>query len=239
MHAVGLPAGCSSVGSDSPVPAHVLVAGSSGRLPALLVQVLAARGVRVSVAAQDASPRLTKLGASEVLNHNQDSFTTVLAERRNCPLDAVLDCVGDEADLDALREEAGAAYISLAAPGLLRLSAEGAPSMLGEWFGGWGKPARPVQRVWLADELARAGLEEVLSLIEDGRLTPPPEANPAAELGQMYLEYVNWARDAETGMRWGFPGRSMWVEPAESPPGTPLRTRDGRNVRRPDDPSQL
>ena len=216
LHAVGLPPGRSSIGSDSKVPAHCLVAGSSGRLPTLLVQVLAARGVRVCVAAQDAGSEMLGFGASEVINHNEYSFLTALAERRNRPLDAVLDCVGQEVAPQVLREHAGAAYVSLAPPTLLRLCTEGAPTLVGEWLGRWGKPARPVQRVWVADALARESMLEVLDLIEDGRLRPPAEANLAAEVGQQYLEYVNWARDAETGLRWGFPGDSQWAEDGPS-----------------------
>ena len=63
-------------------------------------------------------------------------------------------------------------------------------------------------RVWTADETAAEALREVLRLIEDGSIEPPGEANSGGELVQQYLEYVNWARDAESGLRWGFPGEA-------------------------------
>ena len=57
---------------------------------------------------------------------------------------------------------------------------------------------------------------EVLALIESGKVAPPEEANGAAELTQQYLEYIQWVRDAETGLRLGFPGESIWPD---EPPG--------------------
>ena len=56
-------------------------------------------------------------------------------------------------------------------------------------------------------------MREALALVEHGRLAPPQEANEVVEVGELYLEWLNWVRDAETGQRSGFPGESMW--PAE------------------------
>lgn len=223
LHAVGLPPGGASVGTRSPVPAHVLIAGSSGRLPALLVQVLASRGARVCVAAQDDARQLERLGADEIINHNEESFSTVLAGRRNRPLDAVLDTVGAE-NPSNLRQESGAAYVSLAPPGLLRLCEEGAGSAISSFLSRWGQPPSPAQSVWVADELACASMREMLALIEGGQLEPPPVANEGLELTQQYFEFVNWARDAETGGRWGFPGESMW-DRTEAPTAAAPRRR--------------
>ena len=234
LHAVGLPSGKATIGTTSPMPAHVLVAGSSGRLPGLLVQVLRSRGARVSVAAQDDGRQLRDLGADEIIRHNEDNFLTVVAERRNRPLDAVLDTVGAEEPMN-MRQQVGCAYVSLAPPGLLRLCEEGAPAVLSGWMEQWGKPARTAQRVWVADELACQSLREVLELIDDGQLTPPPEANEKLELTQQYLEYVNWARDAETGLRWGFPGESMWPEEKEAPVPPAVRWGVVPEMRLPDE----
>ena len=134
-----------------------------------------------------------------------------------------------------MRQQVGCAYVSLAPPGLLRLCEEGAPAVLSGWMEQWGKPVRTAQRVWVADELACQSLREVLELIDDGQLTPPPEANEKLELTQQYLEYVNWARDAETGLRWGFPGESMWPEEKEAPVPPAVRWGVVPEMRLPDE----
>ena len=224
LHAVGLPTGCASIGASTKVPAHVLIAGSSGRMPALLVQMLAARGTRVCVAAQGKATRLRELGAAEVIDHNEQSFMSVLAERRNRPLDAVLDCVGaEDAAAAQLQQQAGAAYVSLASPGLTTLLERGALAGFSAQMRSWRRQQQPETdtdapaRVWEADETAAEALREVLAFIEAGTVVPPAEANGAAELMECYLEHVTWARDAETGLRFGFPGKSMWPSAPQAP----------------------
>ena len=50
----------------------------------------------------------------------------------------------------------------------------------------------------------------MLELIESGAVEAPARANGEAELAAQYFEYISWARDTETGLRFGFPGDSMW-----------------------------
>lgn len=211
LHSVGLPTEAFSIGSSSSAPATVVIAGSSGRLPSLLTQVLASRGARPVVAAAEAdAPALLELGAQMCIEHNVESFSDALGKA-----DAVVDCVGREDETEWLQERLGAAYVSAASPGLLALANEGAFSSLRSWGQRWGKPP-PAQPVWSADAVAAEALQEVLGLIEDGKVAPPAEANGASELTQCYLEYINWARDSETGGRFGFPGESMWPPPPPS-----------------------
>ena len=187
-------------------------------------QMLAARGTRVCVAAQGKATRLRELGAAEVIDHNEQSFMSVLAERRNRPLDAVLDCVGAE-DVAAaqLQQQAGASYVSLASPGLTTLLERGALAGFSAQMRSWRRQQQPETdtdapaRVWEADETAAEALREVLAFIEAGTVVPPAEANGAAELMECYLEHVTWARDAETGLRFGFPGKSMWPSAPQAP----------------------
>ena len=212
LHSVGLPTKANSIGSSSATPATVVIAGSSGRLPSLLTQVLSARGARPVVAAAEAdAPALLKLGAQRVFDHNSESFGDALGAA-----DAVVDCVGQEDETDWLQEQLGAAYVCAASPALLNLVNEGAVTTLRNfWDQRWGKPP-PAQPVWSADSLAAEALQEVLAMIDAGKVAPPAEANGALELTQCYQEYINWARDSETGRRFGFPGETMW--PAELTP---------------------
>ena len=213
---VGLPPGASSVGMGADRPATVLVAGSSGRLPELLVQVLAARGAHAMVAAaSDAdAARLTALGARAAVNYNVESFVDAMVEA-----DAVVDCVWREPQPSRLRDGfGGAAYVSVASPELMTLCDDGAIAMARSVRARWGKPPQEiVPRVWTADGLAAAALEEVLSLIECGRVAPPAEANLAAELLAQYGEFLGWSRDADGGQRFGFPGDTLWLEAQEPP----------------------
>jgi len=170
---------------------------------------------RACVAAQKgATERLLALGTVEVIDHDTCSFSLVFGGRKTQPLDVVLDCVGVEAASALVREVLGAAY-SVASPALCSLEEEGALELVRRWWGGRqseaaageaGHAAGAATRIWAADALATSALCEVLRFIEDGKVTPPPEANAAAELAGQYAEYLSWARGTETGLRFGFPG---------------------------------
>jgi NADPH:quinone reductase-like Zn-dependent oxidoreductase len=230
LNTVGLPTGKGQIGFETKVSANVLVAGSSGRLPDLLVQILAARGARACVAAQrDASDRLCALGAAEVIDHDELSFSTAFGARKSQPLDAVLDVVGSESASDSIHKTLGAAYVSLASPALRRLETEGALAALRmRWrqLGETQADGLNGASIWTPDATACDALREVLQLIEEGKVAPPPEANAALETMEQYSEFLNWSRDSETGLRCGFPGVSMWpAEEEESDDGGGLISR--------------
>ena len=239
LHTVGLPPGRGSIGSSSSVGATVVIAGSSGRLPMLLYQLLAARGAKPCMAAQPAaSEELGRLGVGEIVDHDRQSFTDLFGGEATDGVDAVLDCVGVELhNGEVLREQnggtttcrlshvarwqvctndhvyphPGAAYASLASPALRRLEQEGAFAVLRAAWGQRGSDEEHnEQSVWLADAAAAAAIAEVLTLIEEGNIEPPPEANLVRETWDQYMEFVSWARDTESGLRYGFPGPSMW-----------------------------
>ena len=217
LHTVGLPTGRASIGTEANVPANVLIAGSSGRLPELLVQLVAARGARPYVAAhRDACDRLRSLGAAEVIDHDAISFSSAFGARRR-PLDAVLDCVGVEGNADAIHAALGAAYVSLASPSLQRLEEGGALALIRSRWRKWRSSDDGLEgaSIWRPDDVAGRALEEVIALIEQGELQPPPEANVALEMTEQFREFVSWARDTESGLRYGFPGESMWAEAAD------------------------
>ena len=186
-----------------------VVAGSAGALPALLVQLLAARGTRAVVAARAGdADRMRALGAA-VVDHNADAFATA-AEGS---IDAVIDTLGDEEAPDVIEAALGCTYVSAAPPRLRELASGG---LVGALLAG--NRGGDDECVWAADDAAAAALRDVLELADAGALTLPGEGwgtGPAAalELAEQYGEFLNWARDADTGLRCGFPGKDLWEPP--------------------------
>ncbi|EOD34949.1 hypothetical protein EMIHUDRAFT_110986 [Emiliania huxleyi CCMP1516] len=186
----------------------VLIAGSTGRLPKLLVELLSARGARPCVAAAEGgADALQRAGASAVFNYHAESFTEQLA---GTGLSAVVDVVGREEEPGWVREALGCAYVSAASPALLSLSEDGALAAARGWQRRWGRRPHEGRRVWRADDRAAEALSEAMALLESGKLTPPAEASAASETGMQYLEFLRWPRDSETGRRFGFPGERIY-----------------------------
>lgn len=186
----------------------MLIAGSTGRLPKLLVELLSARGARPCVAAAEGgADALQRAGASAVFNYHAESFTEQLA---GTGLSAVVDVVGREEEPGWVREALGCAYVSAASPALLSLSEDGALAAARGWQRRWGRRPHEGRRVWRADDRAAEALSEAMALLESGKLTPPAEASAASETGMQYLEFLRWPRDSETGRRFGFPGERIY-----------------------------
>ena len=187
---------------------QVLIAGSTGRLPKLLVELLSARGARPCVAAAEGgADALQRAGASAVFNYHAESFTEQLA---GTGLSAVVDVVGREEEPGWVREALGCAYVSAASPALLSLSEDGALAAARGWQRRWGRRPHEGRRVWRADDRVAEALSEAMALLESGKLTPPAEASAASETGMQYLEFLRWPRDSETGRRFGFPGERIY-----------------------------
>jgi len=215
----------------------VLIAGSTGAMPALLVQLLRSRGADPIVAGFGATLEpLARLGA-ETWDVTDETFPDRLAQvAEQGRLDAVLDVIGREDEPMLLQERLGASYASLASSSLCRLVDEGVwcagpsvaaaagstsfgPSAFGlapfgqaEGDGAEGREGC----IWVDCGSARRALTESLALLEEGRIAPPPvtgwmAAGGIGELGTMYKEYLLWPRDCDTGKRQGFPGRDAWA----------------------------
>lgn len=158
---------------------------------------------------QDAEA-VRSLGAS-FLDHDVDSFGAM-----DCRVHAVLDALGREEDPELVQEYMDARYVSMPPPGLTRLCEEGALAVLRRR---WGAGDRAESVPWLPDESEPAGaallarLAALLKSVDDGRIAPPqlPLGGVAQEMAYQYAEYLKWARDANSGLRFGFPGRDLWV----------------------------
>ena len=54
-------------------------------------------------------------------------------------------------------------------------------------------------------------MEAMLSLVDDGAIATPAAVDDSAELADEYSEAIGWARDQDTGLRLGFPGKDLWA----------------------------
>ena len=209
---VGLPPGRASISVGSDHPAKVVMAGGAGRAPALLVQLLAARGARpIAAVGRRYCDTMRELGAAEVLDHDARSWSEEYGA-----VDAVIDMIGREEDTRTISSQVGAAYASTACPALLSLERDGALAAF---------RALALRRgtadasVWSAGDdapLVSRSLAEVFDGIESGALQPPKLASDAVETAEQYGEYISWARDDTSGARFGFPvdpSNDLWRLP--------------------------
>jgi len=121
---------------------HVLIAGSAGTLPWILVQLLLNRGAMplvAGVAECESFARFTDLTGVATLDVSQPSFSEVVAGAASAGrLHAVMDCLGCEEAPELIEERLGVHYVSLASPGLLTLASDGAISQVlatvADWF---------------------------------------------------------------------------------------------------------
>ena len=189
---------------------RVVVAGSTGRLPAVLVQLLDKRGAEAIVAGrpQDADV-MRRMGAATALDHNEQDFSSQCGGT----LHAVLDTLGWEDSPELIEEYLDAKYVSLASPPLRSLVEEGAVAALRRRW-----QPEPPGVAWLPDEPLLESIGEVLQCLDEGTFTAPKEefGGQTQELASQYAEYIGWKRDGDTGKRLGFPGRDLWAPAAPS-----------------------
>jgi len=202
-----------AVARCAPERPRVVVAGSTGRLPAMLVQLLHERGADALVAgrSQDADV-MRRMGAAAALDHNTQDWASLYGEGGG-RLHAVLDTLGCEESPELIEEYLDAKYVSLAPPPLRALVEDGAVAALRRRW-----QPEPPGYAWLPDEPMLASLGEALRHLDEGALTAPREelGGQAAELASQYAEYIGWKRDGDTGKRLGFPGRDLWAPAAPS-----------------------
>ncbi|MFI7004453.1 NADP-dependent oxidoreductase [Nocardia sp. NPDC050175] len=134
---------------------RVLIHAAAGGVGHLAVQLAKARGAYVIGTARSAKHDFVRgLGADEVIDYTQVDFATVAHD-----IDVVLDTIGGEygpRSLTTLR--AGGVLVSLASPAEAYLADEARPLGLRATF--------------LIVEADRAGMQQIVALVETGRLRP-------------------------------------------------------------------
>jgi hypothetical protein len=167
LQAAGLPPPGSVGAGDR--QAKVVVAGSTGRLPGLLSQMLRDAGCAPLVAGRAQDAEAVRARGAEFLDHDDDSFAATCSVDDSSCVHAVLDVLGREEDPELVQEYMDARYVSLAPPALTRLADEGALAALRRRWG-----ARRERRAWLPSEAEPVGatllprLEALLRSIDSG-----------------------------------------------------------------------
>ena len=221
----------------------VVVAGSTGRLPGLLSQMLRDAGCAPLVAGRAPDAEAVRALGAQFIDHDAASFAATAGG-----VHAVLDVLGREEDPELVQEYMDARYVSLAPPPLTRLADDGALAALRRRWGENKKPRQP----WLpnpadGDEQQPPNkspvgssatvtspptppspsppppspppsqllldVEALLRRVDAGAVVPPPLplGGLTQELSAQYAEYLGWARDGDSGLRFGFPGRDLWA----------------------------
>ena len=171
LQAARLPPPGSAVAAGS--PPKVVVAGSTGRLPGLLTQMLRGAGCTPLVAGRAQDAAAVRALGGQFLDHDSASFAeTCSADDRSC-VHAVLDVLGREEAPELVQEYMDACYVSLAPPALTRLADEGALAALRRRWGG-----KRESRPWLPSPEVGASLlpdvEALLRGIDAGTIAPSP-----------------------------------------------------------------
>jgi len=217
FHRLGwrLPSRADTTEGVEKVDCAVLIAGSSGRMPYFLVELLTCCGRRPIVAARGSDMEaLRKLGVQTV-NHDHDSFSTVLSKDR---IAAVFDCVGIEECPQVLQEQLGAHYVSLARPELTDLVMDGALMTAARAIRRRWQTPEP-QCIWAASDEGGRALDSMLELAVQGRVTAPPAIDDVMDAADQYGEAISWVRDCDSGLRLGFPGKNLWTTSDPEPEG--------------------
>ncbi|KAG5176360.1 hypothetical protein JKP88DRAFT_351077 [Tribonema minus] len=200
---------------------HCAVTGGNSPMAAFMMCLLAGWGASVIAVTNARKEACLKCGASTVVDFRADSF----ADEAKGSLDLVVDTLGRESksSIAELKRALGAQYVSVM-PEILKLAVDD-----GVIFGG-GKimayrsalQGGNNHAFWLPDD-GGASMGMVNAVAELSASSPHLQKWGAGAGGstdmvsmQEYLEALAWPKDRDTGLRYGFPGRTSeyWMEPS-------------------------
>ncbi|CBN75438.1 conserved unknown protein [Ectocarpus siliculosus] len=182
-----------------------VVTGGHGSLAPFVVAVLKAWGGRVALATTKSEGGARALGADLAVDFRKESYSDVVQD-----FSAVVDTLGREKEgpQDMLKEARGAEYVSLQ-PSILKVAVED-----GLLFGS-GKilqyqktVAKDDSRTYFLPNPEAVGLvSQVSALVAAGKVRLGEVGTDYVGM-QEYLEALAWPKDTDTGLRFGFPGKT-------------------------------
>ncbi|CAM9616265.1 unnamed protein product [Chrysoparadoxa australica] len=187
-----------------------IVTGGYGSMAPYAIQLLSGLGARVWAATTNTKALMAKVGTEGVVDFREDSFSDEVKG-----IDLILDTLGKETPSSEafIKASTTAAYVSLQPP-ILQLAIDE-----GLFFGG-GKilqfqknlSSGKAAAYWMPGAAAMASLRERSKASRD-RNTFGKDLIGMQE----YLEALAWPKDADTGLRYGFPGgtNEYWGEGEE------------------------
>ena len=194
----------------------VVVVGGQGPAGSVALQLAAAAGARVVATGSGwgAEKSLLALGAQQVVDYKQDAFIDTVQD-----IFMVIDALGVGDERAALGRQ-DIEYVSVMHPAVALVVREGL------WSGGQ-KLQRHVSGEddacqFEPSEEAMQMIKSAVELLSAAGMTP--SFGKAAYTASEWLEAMGWPKDADTGGRFGFPGRSMWESPG--PAFTPISWAD-------------
>ncbi|CAM9375835.1 unnamed protein product [Phaeothamnion confervicola] len=182
-----------------------IVTGGHSSLSLFPIQALKAWGADVVVVSTASADSLRKMGANAVIDFRKDSF----AEVESGGVQLVVDTIGRENDETRrmIKQVLGSEYVSIM-PQVLKLAVDegllyGAGKLMGYSKALGNSDARTY---WMPGAAAVSAVAAAARLAAAGALAP---ASLAGGVGMPeYLEALAWPKDADTGLRYGFPGRT-------------------------------
>ncbi|CAM9622144.1 unnamed protein product [Discosporangium mesarthrocarpum] len=186
-----------------------VVTGGHGSLAPFVAQVLKAWGAKVWSVTTNTVGMQQKVGTGSVMDFRKDSYSDKVEK-----IDLVVDTIGREMEESQrqLKETKGAAYVSLM-PDVLKVAVDE-----GILFGAgkimqYGKAlARDNARVYFLPSTDAVNL--VASMSHSAAVAPESGGIDMGAVGgdyvgmPEYIEALAWPKDMETGLRFGFPGKT-------------------------------
>eukprot|EP00960_Hanusia_phi_P026006 746009-Hanusia_phi.AAC.2 len=193
---------CGIVNSSVLKGKRVVVTGGSSPVGSLAIQYFKALGSHV-IAASDKAGEEKRIGADEFIDYKRNSFYDELPD-----LFLVVDALGSSTEEELALRRAGILYASIMNPLVAMVTREGALKGGLEVYKFSRGEQTPCE--WRLSEEGARSLREFAELMQGAGVKPKfdREGYTAAE----WLEAMSWPKDMDTGLRFGFPGQSLWKD---------------------------
>ncbi|CAM9097803.1 unnamed protein product [Laminaria digitata] len=182
-----------------------VVTGGHGSLAPFVVQVLKAWGGKVCCATTKSEGAARLLGAESAVDFRKESYSEALLD-----FSAVVDTLGREKEgaQRMLKEAKGAAYVSLQ-PKVLKVAVEeGVLFGAGKILQYQKMIAKDDARTYFLPNVEAMGLvSQVASMVSSKSVKFGAIGTEYVGM-QEYMEALAWPKDSDTGLRFGFPGKT-------------------------------